>query len=87
MVSKSKIVRAIRELLRERAAGATICPSEVARSLDAGGWRQHLSDVRSVAVDLAEAGEVVILQRGREVDGRLARGPIRIGHGDSKRSA
>ncbi len=46
-----------------------------------------MSDVRSVAIELAEAGEVVILQRGREVDGSRARGPIRIGRGDVKRAA
>lgn len=40
-----------------------------------------------MALELAEAGEVVILQRGREVDGRRARGPIRIGRGDTKRAA
>lgn len=40
-----------------------------------------------MALELAEAGEVVILQRGREVDGRRARGPIRIGHGDRKQAA
>jgi uncharacterized protein DUF4385/uncharacterized protein DUF3253 len=44
-------------------------------------------EVRSVAVKLAEAGEVVIMQRGHEVDGRLARGPIRIGRGDIEKSA
>jgi hypothetical protein len=46
-----------------------------------------MNDVRSVAVELAEAGELVIMQRGRQVDGRRARGPIRIGHGDIKQSA
>jgi hypothetical protein len=84
---KRELTRVIRKLLRERAAGATICPSEVARSLDAVGWRQHLSEVRAVAVELAEAGELVIMQRGRPVDGRRARGPIRIGHGDIQQAA
>lgn len=81
-----EMARVIRGLLRRRAADATICPSEVARAMDAVDWRRRLSDVRAAAVELAEAGEVVILQRGREVDGRSARGPIRIGRGDMKRS-
>ncbi|HTV17952.1 MAG TPA: DUF4385 family protein [Polyangiaceae bacterium] len=86
-MSQRPIIQAIRRLLRERAAGATLCPSEVARALDADNWRQHMSAVRAAAVELAEAGEVVILQRGHEVDAKRARGPIRIGHGDRKRAA
>jgi hypothetical protein len=35
--------------------------------------------VREVAADLADAGEVVVTQKGRPVDARTARGPVRLG--------
>ncbi len=38
-----------------------------------------MPDVRDAAAVLAERGELVVTQRGREVDARTARGPIRLG--------
>jgi hypothetical protein len=70
--------RAILELLGRRAPGATICPSEAARAIDPDGWRARMDEVREAAFALADAGDVEITQRGTVVDGRTARGPIRL---------
>ncbi|MEO1369350.1 MAG: DUF2256 and DUF3253 domain-containing protein [Acidobacteriota bacterium] len=66
------------ELLENRARGATICPSEAARRLDAESWRSYMEATRAAARRLVARGEVEITQRGRVVDPSTARGPIRI---------
>lgn len=69
----------MRQLLHERADGASICPSEVARSADPVGWRARLDDVRAVGRHLAARGEIAITQRGRRLDpDRPFRGPVRF---------
>jgi|GEM_PF-636984 len=75
--TRSRIARAIRALLDAR-AGKTICPSEVARALDATEWRPLMEPVRRAAGALAECGEIVVTQRGRTVDIAKARGPVRL---------
>jgi len=65
-------------LLRQRAAGASICPSDAARAARPAGWRALMDDVRSAAARLADRGEVEITQAGHVVDPSTARGPIRI---------
>lgn len=66
-------------LLEHRRAGATICPSEVARSIPGvEDWRPLMEPVRRAARRLVAAGRVEILQQGRVVDPDRARGPIRI---------
>lgn len=64
-------------LCAARGPDRSICPSEVARAL-AEDWRPLMPDVRSVAARLAEEGRVLVLQRGKAVDARTARGPIRL---------
>jgi hypothetical protein len=69
------------ELLSQRAAGATICPSEAARAVggsDDDEWRPLMEPARRAARRLVAAGEVEITQRGRVVDPSRAKGPIRI---------
>jgi hypothetical protein len=68
----------IRRLLSLRAAGATICPSDVARSLGDEHWRDLMEPVRQAARRLTDAGEVEITQGGQVVDMGAAKGPIRI---------
>lgn len=68
----------IRRLLGARAVDATICPSDVARSLGDDDWRDLMEPVRRAARRLADAGEVEITQRGQVVDITSAKGPIRI---------
>lgn len=68
----------ILQLLQARGAGRTICPSEAARAYAPDDWRRHMPTVRQAALDLADAGQIVILQRGKVIDGRSAKGPIRL---------
>lgn len=70
--------RAILDLLAARARGATICPSEAARSVGGDGWRELMEPARAAARRLRQAGAVEITQQGRPVDPSRARGPIRI---------
>ena len=73
------IERTILELLERRDEGKTICPSEAARALYGDdGFRPHMDAVRAVAFDLADAGTIEVMQKGSVVDGRVARGPIRL---------
>lgn len=69
-----------RALLRAREEDSTICPSEVARAVGGEDWRPRMDAVRSVAFDLADAGELQVLQKGAPV-GRHAGGPVRLGRG------
>lgn len=71
---------AILALLRGRARGATICPSEAAKAvLGADGpWRSSMEAARSAARRLVARGEVEVTQKGRTVDPSRAKGPIRI---------
>jgi hypothetical protein len=76
------IERAVLAVLALRSVNATICPSDVARSLAAGesDWRALMPRVRDAARRLARAGSVRILQRGRRIDPDADWvGPVRIG--------
>ncbi len=73
------IERAIHELLARRDAGKTICPSEAARAVFGDdAFREHMDEVRAVAFALADRGAIDVTQRGDVVDGRAARGAIRL---------
>lgn len=69
---------AILALLSRRSAGATICPSEAARRIGGEAWRERMPEVRDAALRLVDAGRIEVTQGGRVVDGRVARGPIRL---------
>ena len=72
---------AILDLLGQRAARATICPSEAARvvaSSGEDGWRDLMEPARRAARRLVAAGRVEIVQGGHVVNPSTARGPIRI---------
>ncbi|MFQ1002094.1 DUF3253 domain-containing protein [Modestobacter sp. SSW1-42] len=70
--------RTIDELLDQRRPGATICPSEAARAVDAEGWRELMPAARAAAGRLVAAGQAEVTQRGEVVDVATARGPVRI---------
>ncbi|HJX78281.1 DUF3253 domain-containing protein [Glutamicibacter sp.] len=74
-----RITATIRALLRKR-AGASICPSDVARVV--GGpedaWRKYMNNVRQITAEMAAAGEVKATQKGKTVEADNVRGPIRI---------
>ncbi len=73
-----ELERTILELLDQRAAGATICPSDAARSVGDDDWRELMEPSRQAAQRLVDAGDVVITQGGQVVDLATAKGPIRI---------
>jgi hypothetical protein len=74
-----RLEQTILDLLEKRREGATICPSDVARSVgSADTWRDLMEPARQAARRLVDEGEVVITQKGRVVDPSTAKGPIRI---------
>ena len=74
-----RLEQAIRDLLGQRAAGSSICPSDAARAVGTeGGWRDLMEPARRAARRLVAAGEVEVTQGGRVVDPATATGPIRI---------
>lgn len=68
-----------------RGADKTICPTDAAKAFAAArgegelAWRDWLQPVRRVAVELAQAGRVVIYRKGKPVDPTEFRGVYRIG--------
>jgi hypothetical protein len=73
-----RLEEAIVALLKGRAGGGTICPSEAARDVDPAGWRDLIEPARSAARRLVDRGVIDITQAGRPVDPSTARGPIRL---------
>lgn len=69
------------ELLALRQAGATICPSEVARVLavPGGPWRELMPQIRDVASALVRNHRLSVTRRGVPVDPAAPGGPIRLG--------
>ena len=61
-------------LAERRGVGKSFCPSEAARALSAGNWHPLMPDVRRVAASLP----LEATQRGRPVDPRTAKEPIRL---------
>ncbi len=75
----TRLRAAILALACHRGPGSSICPSDAARAIGGGDWRDLTDESRSIAVELARNGEVEITQRGDVVDPqRPVRGPIRI---------
>ena len=74
----SRLEQAILDLLEQRRQGATICPSDAARTVGGDEWRALMDPARAAAQRLVDAGEVVITQGGEVIDLGTARGPIRI---------
>ncbi|RZL67102.1 MAG: DUF3253 domain-containing protein [Rhodococcus sp. (in: high G+C Gram-positive bacteria)] len=72
----------IRTLLSERAASASICPSDAARSVaqtSGENWRDLMPLAREVAVRMALAGSLRITRKQATLDPRdLGPGPIRL---------
>ncbi|MCL3837655.1 DUF3253 domain-containing protein [Aeromicrobium duanguangcaii] len=81
MTLRDRAEAAIRALLRKR-DGSTICPSDVARVVGGTHWRRWMPVVRSLTDAMAEAGQVVVTQKGRQVTAGAAKGPVRVGRGD-----
>ncbi|HIK17118.1 MAG TPA: DUF3253 domain-containing protein [Leptolyngbyaceae cyanobacterium M33_DOE_097] len=63
--------------VRSRGLQKTICPSEVARSLNPTDWRALMPLVREVGCELANSGAIVVTQKGVVVNPETAKGAIR----------
>ena len=61
----------------QRGPAKSICPSEVARALRPD-WQPLLSEVRRTACQLAAAGRIDILRKGRVVAPVGVKGVIRL---------
>jgi hypothetical protein len=70
---------AILSLIEADGPKRTIAPSDAARAIDPENWRKHLSEIRSVAVKLALAGQIAIYRKGKIVDARSFKGVYRLG--------
>lgn len=68
----------ILDLLAARDSGKTICPSEVARALDADNFRPLMPVVREAAGELVQEGRIEVTQRGAPVDITAVKGPVRL---------
>jgi hypothetical protein len=74
-----RLETAILEQLSTRPAGATLCPSEVARAcFPNDAWRTGMESVRRAARRLVRAGRLEITQGGKVVDPDGVRGAIRL---------
>ena len=74
-----QLEQTILDLLAQRSATATLCPSEAARAVFPGEqWRDHMEQTRQAARRLVAKGEIDILQKGQVVDPSTAKGPIRL---------
>ena len=70
-------------LCRERGAGKSVCPSEVARAMsgdpnDGPTWRPLMRAVRKAAAELQDQGRIAVLRKGKPVDIRTVNGVIRL---------
>ena len=73
-----RLEQALLDRADRAAAGATFCPSEVARAEASEDWRRLMEPIRQAARRLVADGALEMLQRGRQVDPSTARGPIRL---------
>lgn len=75
----TRLEAAIRAFAGHRGARSSTCPSDAARAVGGGHWRDLMDDARDTARSLARAGLVEITQRGEVLDPDADwRGPIRI---------
>lgn len=72
------IEAAILQRLAELAPGKSAAPEEIARALDAEGWRRLLPQVRATAVGLARQGRLLILRHNKPADPENFRGVYRL---------
>lgn len=78
IIKQQAIAETIIALATTRGITKTICPSEVARKLWPDNWRPHMPEVRTVAFDLSNNGQVRIMQKGNIIFEQEVKGPIRI---------
>lgn len=69
---------AILDLLGKLPPGKSVSPEDVAKAVDAAGWRRELGKVRPVAVGLARAGRLTILRHNKPADPEKFKGVWRM---------
>lgn len=69
---------AIFDLLAKVAPGKSVSPEEVARAVDAEGWRRLLGHVRATAVGLARQNRLVITRHNKPADPDDFKGVYRL---------
>lgn len=69
---------AILTVATQRGAEKSTCPSEIARMLFPNDWRKHMTEVVHAAVALHQQNKVSITQKGKVIDVKHIKGPIRI---------
>ncbi len=83
--SLNSLAETILALCADAGPTKTICPTDAAKAFaeargeDALGWRNHLQNVRTTAVRLADEGRLVIFRKGKPVDPHDFRGVYRLG--------
>ena len=71
----------ILNLVAERGADKTICPSEAARVIGGENWREAMPVIHAAAKALAEEGAVELRQSGKPCGIEGIVGPYRIAGG------
>jgi hypothetical protein len=74
----SPIEEVIFRLLADAPAGKSIAAEDVARALDAEGWRRVLPQVRATAVGLARQERLVITRHNKPADPDSFKGVYRL---------
>jgi hypothetical protein len=80
----SPIEDAILSLLAETPPGKSIDPANVAKQVQPERWQRILGQVRSTAVGMARAGQIVILRHNKPADPDSFKGVYRIRLPDSE---
>ncbi|ANI40271.1 DUF3253 domain-containing protein [Mycolicibacterium vaccae] len=76
---QERLRASILALAAHRGRRSSTCPSDAARAVGGGDWRDLMTDARDLARELARSGAVEITQRGKVLDpDEDWRGPIRI---------
>ena len=74
-------------MLAETPPGKSVSPEQLARALDAEGWRRLLPQIRSTVRGLARQGRVVITRHGKPADPENFKGVYRLRAPDADSSA
>ncbi|QUD89727.1 DUF3253 domain-containing protein [Phenylobacterium montanum] len=75
---RSPIEEAIFDLLKGLEPGKSVSPEQVARAVDAEGWRRMLGQVRATAIGLARQERLVITRHGKPADPDSFKGVYRL---------
>ena len=96
--ARETIHRLLKSQRQAKGPGLTICPTQVAKALqasddsssvDGASWRAGLPLVRRTAVEMALAGDLTIKRKGKPVDPENFKGIYRLalpGDGDGQSS-